>query len=109
MGTQARAAARFSFSTAPLFADKDEYITKRLVFTINAIDFQEKAGFEQTDRWALTVTVDDGRPDELITLPSNEARDAELRSAAESIAQDGPIHNARLVKSGKAYYLRNTP
>src|SRR5690349_13170854 len=96
----------FSFSSGVLYADKDEYIGKGLVFTINAIEFQEKAGFEQTDRWAVMVTVDDGRPDEIITLQSNERRDAELRAAADHIAKHGPIPNTQLVKSGKAYYFR---
>jgi|SRR5579862_9265939 len=99
--------AKFSFSTGSLYADKDEYVAKGLIFTINAFEFQEKAGFEQADRWAVMVTVNDGRPGEIITLQSNERRDAELHAAADHIAKHGPIRNAQLVKSGKAYYFRN--
>ena len=66
------------FSSGPLYADNDEYLAKRLIFTINAIEFQEKAGFENSDRWAVYVPADDGRPDEIITLSSNDKRDAEL-------------------------------
>ena len=98
--------AGFSFSRIPLYSEKDELIAKKLIFTIKSIEFQEKAGFEQTDRWAVTVSVDDGRPDEIITLQSNEKRDAELQTAAAHIAKHGPIHNTQLVKSGKAYYFR---
>ncbi|MGA8534266.1 MAG: hypothetical protein WB615_09190 [Candidatus Tumulicola sp.] len=103
----ANGAAEFLFSSGILYADKDEYVEKELVLTINAIEFQKKAGFEQSDRWAVTVTIDDGRPDEIITLPSNEQRDAELQDAAAHIAEHGPICNVQLVKSGKAFYFRN--
>jgi hypothetical protein len=96
----------FSFSAGVLYADKDEYLAKGLVFTIKSIEFQEAGGFEDTDRWAITVSVDDGRPDEIITLQSNEARDAELKAAAGHIAKCGPIRNTQLVKPGKAFYFR---
>ena len=97
----------FSFSGGPLWAEKDEYIAKGLSFSMNQVEHQPKAGFEGADRWAITVSVDDGRPDEIITLQSNEGRDAELKAAAAHIAKHGPIHNVKLVKRGKAYYFRN--
>ena len=97
----------FSFSSGALYADKDEYIAKKLVFTIKAIEFEEHGGFEGAPRWTITVSVDDGRPDDLITLQSNERRDAELQAAADHIAKHAPIRSAQLVKSGKAYYFRN--
>lgn len=100
-------AAEFSFSSGPLYAEKDEYLAKRLIFTINTIEFQENAGVEKSDRWAVTVSPDDGRPDEVITLPSNDKRDAEFVAAASHIEDHGPIRNCRLVKIGKAYYFRN--
>ena len=99
-------AAEFSFSTAGFYADKDEYLSKGLVFSITAVEFQESAGFEGTDRWAVGVSVSDGRPDEIITLQSNEGRDAELEAAAAHIAKHGPIRNTQLVKRGKAFYFR---
>ena len=68
-----------------LYADKDEYIAKNLTFTIKHIKFQAGAGFEGADRWAVTVAAEDGRPDEIITLQSNEKRDAELQAAAAHI------------------------
>lgn len=100
-------AADFSFSSGPLWAEKDEYLAKGLIFTIKAIDFQEKAGFEGADRWAVTVSANDGRPDEVITLQSNDKRDAELVAAAAHIEDHGPIRNIRLAKSGNAFYFRN--
>jgi hypothetical protein len=104
--TTTNGSAEFSFSTGALYADKDEYVSKKLVFTINGIDFQEKRGFEGADRWAVTVSANDGRPDEIITLQSNDERDADLQSAAAHIENHGPIGNTTLVKSGKAYYFR---
>ena len=100
--------AEFFFATGALYADKDELVSKKLVFTIKAIEFQESRGFEGADRWAITVSVNDGRPDEIITLQSNDERDAELQSAAAHIEDHGPIGNTILVKSGKAYYFRKT-
>ena len=96
----------FSFSTGAIYADKDEYISKRLIFTIKAIEFQEKRGFEGADRWSVTASFDDDRPDEIVTLQSNNERDAELWAAAAHIENQGPIPNTVLVKSGKAYYFR---
>ena len=47
------------------------------------------------------------RPDEIITLQSNEKRDARSRETASThIAKQGPIPNTKLVKSGRAYYFR---
>jgi hypothetical protein len=105
--TTSHDAAEFSFSNGPLYADNDEYLAKRLIFTINAVEFQEKAGFEGADRWAIYVQANDARPEEIITLQSNDGRDAELYAAAAHIEKHGPIHNTKLVKSGKAYYFRN--
>lgn len=104
--TTSQDATEFSFSTGVLYADKDEYLAKGLIFTIKSIEFQENAGFEGTDRWAVTVSVNDGRHDEIITLQSNEARDAELEAAAAHIAKYGPIRSTQLVKPGKAFYFR---
>ncbi|HEY1866746.1 MAG TPA: hypothetical protein VGG70_00525 [Candidatus Cybelea sp.] len=103
---KSNSSAEFSFSTGALYADKDELISKKLVFKINAIEFQENRGFEGADRWAISASFDDGRPDEVITLQSNDERDAELQSAAAHIEDHGPIGNTILVKSGKAYYFR---
>jgi hypothetical protein len=90
-----------------LYADKDEYISKSLVFTINKVYYQEEAGYEGANRWAVYVQPDDGRPEEIITLQCNTKRDGELFQALDHIADHGPIRNVQLVKSGKAYYFRN--
>jgi hypothetical protein len=103
--TSSNGTTEFSFSAVASYADKDEYVSKNLVFTIKTIEFQEGAGFEGTDRWAVTVAPDDGRPDEIITLQANPKRDDQLKSAKEHIAAHGPLRNVRLTKSGKAYYF----
>ncbi len=81
MSKQTQSATDFSFSTVPLYADKDEYVAKKLVFTIKAIEYQEHGGFEGADRWAITVTARRWPPDEIITLQSNEKRDQQLQAA----------------------------
>jgi hypothetical protein len=98
--------AEFSFSSGALYGDKDEYVAKGLIFTIKAVAFQPTAGYDGADRWAVTVSPDDGRPDEIITLQSNQNRDAELKAAAAHITKHGQIRNTKLVKSSKAYYFR---
>jgi hypothetical protein len=98
----------FSFSIGILYADKDECVSKNRIFTIHRINFEQNAGFDGGDRWAVTVSYDDGRESEIITLGSNDRRDAELRAAAVHIERHGPIPNARLVRFGKAYYFRTT-
>jgi hypothetical protein len=97
----------FSFNGVASYADKDEYVAKKLVFDIKKIEFQEKAGFEDSDRWAVSVSPKDDRPDEIITLQSNEGRDAQLYAAQAHLAKAGAIRNLRLVRSGKAFYFEN--
>jgi hypothetical protein len=97
----------FSFSSAPLYADKDEYVAKKLAFTIKSIEFQKGAGFEGADRFAITVSVNDGRPDEIITLQANEKRDQQLQGAKAHLEAHGSIHNVQLVKRGKTFYLNS--
>jgi len=103
--TPSHDADEFSFSGIALFAEKDEYLEKGLIFTIKAIEYQETAGFEGAPRWAITVAPSDGRPDEIITLQANEKRDQQLQAAEKHIAARGPIHNVRLAKRGKAFYF----
>ena len=100
MTKQTQSAADFSFSTVPLYAEKDEYLAKKLVFTIKSIDYEEHGGFEGAPRWSITVSVDDGRPDEIITLQANEKRDQQLQAAKAHLEAQGPIHNVQLAKQG---------
>jgi hypothetical protein len=102
---QTQSTTDFSFSTVPLYADKDEYVSKKLVFTIKSIDYEEHGGFEGAPRWSITVTVDDGRPDEIITLQANEKRDQQLQAARAHLEARGPIQNVQLVKRGKTFYF----
>ena len=68
---------------------------------------RRKPASRGADRWAIYVQANDARPEEIITLQSNDERDAELYAAAAHIEKHGPIRNTKLVKSGKAYYFRN--
>jgi len=95
----------FSFSTVPLYADKDEFLAKKLVFTIKSIEYEEHGGFEGAPRWSITVTVDDGRQDEIVTLQANEKRDQQLQAAKSYLEAHGPIHNVQLVKRGRSFYF----
>ena len=105
MSTQSRPEAGFSFSTIPLFAEKEEYVNKKLTFTIKSIEFEEHGGFEGAPRWSITVSVNDGRPDEIIALQANDKRDQQLQAAKAHLEASGPIPNVQLVKRGKAFYF----
>lgn len=97
----------FSFaSDAPRYAKKDDYIASDLAFTINALEVQPTRGFQGTDRWAAFVSPNDGRPDEIITLPTNEKRNVQLQAAKVQIETKGPIPNLRLVKVNGTFYFR---
>src|SRR5438552_44718 len=96
--------AGFTFSSAIPYATKDELLEKDLSFTVKAIECQPSRGFDNQDRWAITIEPDDDRGEELLTFGSNEKRDALLKTAATFIKQQGAIRHVRLGKSGKAYY-----
>ena len=71
----------FSFSSGTLYSDKDELITKNLVFTITKIVFEKNAGYEPgSHRWVIQISFGDNRPDEIITMQSNEGRTSERSS-----------------------------
>ena len=99
--------ADFSFAWDALrYAKKDQYVANDLAFAINALEFQPGRGYQGTDRWAAFVSPSDGRPDEIITLPTNEKRNAQLQAAKAQIKTRGPIPNLRLVKVDGTFYFR---
>jgi hypothetical protein len=97
--------ANFVFSGGAPYADKSEYISKDLAFTVAAITFEPGRGFDGQDRWALTVEPEDNRGQEILTFGCNDKRDDQLKVAQEHISRHGPIVGVRLKRSGKAYYL----
>lgn len=100
--------AAFVFSSgAPPFAKKDEYVAGSVTFAIVGVALDRGGSFTGGDRWKVTVTRDDTGSTEIVTLPTNEKRDAELRKAEQHIAATGPIGGVRLVKRGNAYYFRS--
>jgi hypothetical protein len=97
----------FTFaSDAPRYAKKDEYVAGNLSFTITAMELQPKRGFGGADRWAVLVAPEDRRAPEIITLPTNEKRNAQLQAAKVRVETKGPIPNVRLVKANGTFYFR---
>jgi hypothetical protein len=97
----------FTFaSDAPRYAKKDVYVANNLSFTITAVELQPKRGFGGADRWAILVAPDDRRAPEIITLPTNEKRNAQLQAAKVRIETKGPILSVRLVKANGTFYFR---
>lgn len=105
---RAEAEEEFSFSNAVPYADKSEYISKELTFSVVAIEFEPERGYEGADRWAVTVESEDGRGREIVTFGSNEKRDEQMRKAQAYLARHGSIRGVHLRKSGNAYYLDNS-
>lgn len=95
----------FSFGEGTIYANKDEYVDKALRFDILEIVFEEGQGFQGADRWKVTVQPHDREDQEIITMGSNPARDAVMDKALNYVVAHGKIPNAKLVKSGNAYYF----
>jgi hypothetical protein len=98
--------ATFSFSSAARYAKKEELAAANVAFAIVSVEVDPGGGFTGEDRWKVTVVRDDNGESEIITLPTNEKRDAQLKAARDHIAASGPISGIRLVKRGNAYYFR---
>jgi hypothetical protein len=96
------------------FEDKAELAEKGTTFSVTAISFDKEGGFEnpdthkRSDCWTCTLAnFSDGRDDGTkITFESNPKRDEAMAPAARHIRDTKrAIHNLKLVKSGRAYYL----
>jgi hypothetical protein len=99
--------ADFSFSTgAVCYADKAAYVANQIVFDLIALEYQAKRGYNGVDRWTATAMLHDKKTIELITLPTNDKRNAQLEAAKQHIEANGPIANLRLAKAGSAFYFR---
>jgi hypothetical protein len=96
----------FSFGEGTDYADKSEYTTKALVFSITDVTFEREAGFEGADRWSVTIHAQDGREPQLMTFGTNPKRNDLMEALMAHIAAHGPV-DATLVKSGNAYYFKN--
>jgi hypothetical protein len=80
--SSSRVAAPFSFSSGMVpYAKKDELVTVGVTFAIAEVVFDPGGGFNGDNRWKVTVIRDDSGAAEIITLPSNEKRDAQLSAA----------------------------
>lgn len=102
---QGAAAFAFSFNGAR-YANKNELVAGNVTFTIAAVEFDASGGFTGESRWKVTVRRDDTGAFEIVTLPSNPKRDAQMQAAAKHIEAKDAIASVRLAKSGKAFYFR---
>lgn len=89
------------------YAQKDEYATKGLIFDIEEVKYEEGAGFDGADRWAVSVRRHDSKEVEIVTLGSNEKRDEQMQAALDYIETHGLVKNVTLKKSGRAYFFEN--
>jgi hypothetical protein len=95
---------KFSFGTGRTYLDNAEIASKGLRFDILEIKFDPGQGYQNQDRWLITVKFPEGEP-ELLSLGSNPGRDQQLRDAQAYLARGGKITNVRLRESGKAFYF----
>jgi hypothetical protein len=102
--TTTRQNADFSFGSSQRYANASEYAERAFTFSIEAIEFEPKRGYEGHDRWAITVHIKDRDP-ETLTLGSNPKRDEQLRAAQAHLKRGGTIVNKRLRRSGSAFYI----
>ena len=100
--------AAFSFSSgAARYAKKDDLAAANVAFAIIGVEVDPGGGYTGENRWKVTVIRDDNGESEIITLPTNGKRDAQLKAARDHIAASGPISGVKLVKRGSAYYFRS--
>ena len=95
---------KFSFGSGNAYLDNAELASKGLRFDILEIKFDPGRGYQNQDRWLITVKFPEGAP-ELLSLGSNPGRDQQLRDAQAYLARGGKITNVRLRQSGKAFYF----
>jgi hypothetical protein len=87
-----------------LYADKDEYTSKELIFDVTKIEFGRGTGYQGQDEWLCTLAVA-GREPEVMSFGRNPKRDALMKQAHEQLVTGEPIRNITLRKSGNAYYF----
>jgi hypothetical protein len=95
---------KFSFGSGNAYLDNAELASKGLRFDILEIKFDPGKGYQNQDRWLVTIKFPEGEPG-LLSLGSNPGRDQQLRDAQAYLARGGKIENVRLRQSGKAYYF----
>jgi len=95
---------KFSFGSGNAYLDNAELASKGLRFDILEIKFDPGQGYQNQDRWLVTIKFPEGEPG-LLSLGSNPGRDQQLRDAQAYLARGGKITNVRLRQHGKAYYF----
>lgn len=95
---------KFSFGSGNAYLDNAELASKGLRFDILEIKFDPGQGYQNQDRWLISIKFPEGEPG-LLSLGSNPGRDQQLRDAQAYLARGGKITNVRLRQHGKAFYL----
>jgi hypothetical protein len=95
---------KFSFGSANAYLDNAELASTGRRFDILEIKFDPGQGYQNQDRWLISIKFPDGEPG-LLSLGSNPGRDQQLRDAQAFLARGGKITNVRLRQSGKAFYF----
>jgi hypothetical protein len=125
---------KFSFGSGNAYLDNAELASKGLRFDILEIKFDPGQGYQNQDRWLISIKFPEGEPGLLslgsnpgrgfdgkdrwalsvkaagrdcaiLTLGCNPKRDEELAAAQAHLDRGGTIANKRLRRSGNAYYL----
>lgn len=97
---------RFEFGSGQSYAKASDFAADGTSFAILGIVFEPNRGYEDQDRWSITIKPVD-REAAILTLGSNPRRDEELRAAQAHLERGGKLINIRLHRSGKAFYFVN--
>ena len=95
---------KFFFGSANAYLDNAELASTGRRFDILEIKFDPGQGYQNQDRWLISIKFPDGEPG-LLSLGSNPGRDQQLRDAQAFLTRGGKITNVRLRQSGKAFYF----
>jgi hypothetical protein len=95
---------KFSFGSGHQYLDNADLASKGLRFDVLEIKFDPGQGYQNQDRWLVTIKFPGGEPG-LLSLGSNPGRDRQLRDAQAFLARGDKITNVRLRQHGKAYYF----
>lgn len=95
---------KFSFGSGHAYLNNAELASNGRRFDILEIKFDPGQGFQNQDRWLITIKFQEGELG-LLSLGSNPGRDQQLRDAQAHLARGGKITNVRLRQSGKAFYF----
>lgn len=86
------------------YANKDEYVDKKIEFEVLDAIFEKGEGYKGEDRWVVITKQKDGTR-EAMTFSSNEGRDENLKKAKQWLSKGKSLPRNVLVLSGRAHYI----